>query len=587
MLKAFLCVCVFVLGGVALRASAAEPVTVVPRGEVLKRIEMARNRMLNGDIPRFTESFILADVALWPEYPRRFSEYSGDLSGRYIGALATMPAGDAMKRVKEIVRRAIEFQKADGRFGSDALKFTPEEIGMNQMALLWGNGRLLVGLIEYYDATHDEAALASAKKLGDFLLNVREGCSNPAVAEHVKDLAAAGMICFTQLVEGLVMLHRVTDDARYLDASEAIVPWLDRERRAQHSHGYLSSLRGFLMLYEATKKAEYLNLVEETYASLVGSPDYTVYGGVQELFGQKTETDEGCSEADFVRLSLDLWRVTRKMDYLERGERCMLNQFFGNQFSTGDFGHHIHFSHGIQASRGVGRAWWCCTMHGLRAFKDILDAVASVDGDTVRINLFLDAVWSDGTRAFTFERGPSPYAFVARVDKAPENGVSLAVRKPGWAERMTVTANGKPIDTTESDGYVMPSRRLKPGERVEVEFVYQARLLTRDGQTLGLDQVTDKPVEAALYYGPWLLGVDEADNPMFFGEPWMGNEIYLPDKLKGAQGSPHLLSLPCAQLVCEYVHGGFPEKLSVTLRPFSEYSLHEPTAFGVWLKYRR
>src|SRR4249919_3135362 len=52
-----------------------------------ERFELTLRRVLEGDSPRFTEEFLLADVK--PTNERRFTEYSGDLSGRYIGALAT------------------------------------------------------------------------------------------------------------------------------------------------------------------------------------------------------------------------------------------------------------------------------------------------------------------------------------------------------------------------------------------------------------------------------------------------------------------------------------------------------------------
>ncbi len=51
------------------------------------RYELTLNRVLRGDAPSYSEEFILADVR--PTAERRFTEYSGDVSGRYVGALAT------------------------------------------------------------------------------------------------------------------------------------------------------------------------------------------------------------------------------------------------------------------------------------------------------------------------------------------------------------------------------------------------------------------------------------------------------------------------------------------------------------------
>ena len=66
----------------------------VPQGELKERVALTQQRMLTGETPRFSHDFILADVKLDPAYPRRFSEYSGDLSGRYIGALSMLPPAE-------------------------------------------------------------------------------------------------------------------------------------------------------------------------------------------------------------------------------------------------------------------------------------------------------------------------------------------------------------------------------------------------------------------------------------------------------------------------------------------------------------
>jgi len=53
------------------------------------RMQMAYNRLTgNKMIPVFTEQFILADVNIDSSNPRRFYNYSGDLSGRYIEVMS-------------------------------------------------------------------------------------------------------------------------------------------------------------------------------------------------------------------------------------------------------------------------------------------------------------------------------------------------------------------------------------------------------------------------------------------------------------------------------------------------------------------
>jgi DUF1680 family protein len=568
---------------------AAGAATFEPRGEVAHRIEIIHQRFLHGQTPEFTKDFVLADVMLCPDYPRRFANYSGDLSGRYIEAMSRLPLPDAAPAFRDLVQDLLQYQKPDGRFGNATLKYTPEEIQLDHMALLWGNGRLLVGLLAYHAAYGDPRVLDAAKRLGEFLLTVRASCADTRVAQRVNDLGAAGMICLTQLIEGLTPLAQATGESRYLDAAEQIVPWFSKERGTQHSHGYLTTLRALLLLHTATHKPEYLRMVEELYGGLVNSPDYLIYGGVREYFGAKGDRDEGCSEGDFVRLSLELWRITGRLDYLERAERCLLNQFYSNQFATGDFGHHLLAARGMAPCVGVGRAWWCCTMHGLRTLRDVLDAAVTVRDGTVRINLFLDGSWSETDRALELAydvNGPNPKLSIG-VKQASASGVPVAVRRPTWADAVTVLMNGQPLAPEEKDGYLWIAAPLRQNDRVEVSFAPRLSLVTREGKALTPEQLSETTVEAALFRGPWLLGVDEADNLLFYGEPWDENQVLLPRAPKCGDGAEGPMRVPCAHVSCEYTHGGFPGKHPLTLRPIAERTTHEPATFAVWLKFRK
>src|SRR5208337_4802047 len=77
------------------------------------RYELTRRRVLSGTSPAFTDEFLLADVR--PTPGRRFTEYSGDLSGRYIGALATAARvyRTTFPGLSPLVEKIIALQKPD------------------------------------------------------------------------------------------------------------------------------------------------------------------------------------------------------------------------------------------------------------------------------------------------------------------------------------------------------------------------------------------------------------------------------------------------------------------------------------------
>ena len=120
-----------------------------PAGDLARRIDLTARRLTQSGVPAYTEDFVLADVTL--DTHRRFWNFSGDLSGRWIEALAALPpVGRSPADLAPLVAKLLAQQRPDGRFGRTDLAFTAAETGNEHMALLWGNGRLLVGLMAYW-----------------------------------------------------------------------------------------------------------------------------------------------------------------------------------------------------------------------------------------------------------------------------------------------------------------------------------------------------------------------------------------------------------------------------------------------------
>jgi hypothetical protein len=564
-----------------------------PAGDLARRIDLTARRLKQTGVPAYTDDFVLADVTL--DTRRRFWNFSGDLSGRWIEALSVLPpAGRSPADLAPLVAKLLAQQKPDGRFGRTDLAFTATETGNEHMALLWGNGRLLVGLMAYWQATRDAAVLAAARRLAGFLLAVREAAKAPEVMARVEGQGAFGFICFTQLAEGLAMLTPATGDGSYATAVREIVPLLP-PRGVQHSHGYLSTLRGAALLHEAVGDPAMLAFAERLYGDLVHSSDTTIDGGVMEYFGWGDPANaaslaaakaasgafprnEGCGLADFVRLSLQLHRATGRAEYLERAERCLVNGFAHNQFANGDFGSRVFFDQGIQPSPSVDRAWWCCTMHGYRAFRDVLDhAVVERDGG-VAVELFEDVDFR-GTRAGLSVRR-TPFGLACEVTGGFE-GV-LAVREPSWADNPSLAWNRKPSAARREGGFLRLEGRFAMGDRIEVRLTPRLRLVTLKGEEIPFGALGTEPVRAALYCGPWLVVADEQIDPVFFGEPWPGNVVTLSRDLV-----PRSTTEGRVRLGVTYEHDGFRGSLPTELRPMGETPADEQKTIAFWLNYRR
>ncbi len=552
-----------------------------PKGELEKRILWVQDRFDFVHEPAFTDLFILQDVRLDPATPRRFQEFSGDISGRFLEAISVEPRGEYHKIwADRIAHEIIKYQREDGRFGEPELEFTKDKIGREHMALLWGNGRLLVGLTSYYQVKKDPAILETCKKMGDFFIKIFDECSQPEVIQRLVHQAANGFICFTQWSEGLELLARISGESKYRETALKMEPLLQPPLK-QHSHGYITTLRGDMLIWETTRDANILDRNEKRFNQLVDEGWIQVNGGIAEYFDKTYPRDEGCSEADFLRWCLQLWRATDNEKYLEYAERNLFNSLFPNQFETGDFGHHTFDNWGYVSAPGPGRAWWCCTMHGLRALHDVKQYVITNPAPTkTQINMFLSGEYHTDNlalRTYRIGRQGGNLEYQIHWLIAPENEWTLVLRYPTWAETLEVIINDKSELINSDSGAVSVKRVWAEGDKVTLKIYPKVKLLNADAKEITLDQLSN-PQKITLFIGPWLMGINAIENPMFHGEPYADNIILLPKTLTELRQKIHfedeirnpLQSGP--RITLPYRHSGFSELCKVTLTPVSERS---------------
>src|SRR5947207_6347440 len=266
-------------------ARAERPTAVGATGKPnLDRYQLTRDRVLAGSRPAYTQEFLLEDLHGLPG--RRFTNFSGDLSGRWIGALSACSAsfGDDFPVLDEFVKKALPLQHPEGYFGKS---FNSEHPGDDDLALLWGNGRLLVGLMEYHSLRRAPASLAAASRLGDFLVGIGPRFNSQQMAEDFgAGHFATSYICWTQQTEGLAALYAETKDPKYRDLCADISARMER-RPGDHVHGYLCSMRGILSLYEAARDSKHLDRVVAAWNDITGSGDILITGGVPEAWSPK------------------------------------------------------------------------------------------------------------------------------------------------------------------------------------------------------------------------------------------------------------------------------------------------------------
>ncbi len=453
---------------------------------------------------------------------RPFKNYSGDISGRFIEmmALNARNSNEVNPAFAELLKEAPKHQRAGGYFCATGeidwqqpIDRTKDGESNLMMPALWGNARMLCGLIEASRAfPENKEILETAKKLGDFYVGIVPRFTDPArMTEYISGTSyASGYVtCWFPAMEGLVKLSNLTGERRYLDAAKAIAEFYKSIDRIplDHSHGMLCCQVSLLLLFEATKDTSYLERVEKRWDELVQGGYINPSGGILEKCKVVDERDEGCAEADWLRLNLELGRVTQKSRYWDMAERHLNNQFLQNQAANGGFGHHniVCDKEGVIGFSGnVLEATWCCDYHGQIGFVNLRSHLLERGAAGLTCNLALEfaAKGSAGTVKSTLRAGAAAAEVMRQkiqLDGLPASVVRI--RQPQWADSVTaIAADGSSLPLIAENGYFSTKEAV-----TSVEFVYAGGVYAEGRRCNRLSNGPVKGQPFALGFGPKLF----------------------------------------------------------------------------------
>ncbi len=157
----------------------------------------------------YTADWLMADVSF--QIARIFTNYSGDVSGRFLElAVLTRPRGQlAPPPLSHALATVARYQKPDGHFGADVDLAQPLTKGSAPIPMLWGNARLLVGLVTAARELNDPTLLAAARRLGDFYVNTDGQLCSPQREADYRSSGTYGdgyTCCYFPAMEGLALL---------------------------------------------------------------------------------------------------------------------------------------------------------------------------------------------------------------------------------------------------------------------------------------------------------------------------------------------------------------------------------------------
>ncbi len=443
---------------------------------------------------------------MWREFdnPDPIWHWGADYAGRWIATMALLSNHTGIDYGAEsVARRRIGYQRPDGSYGD----FTAPH-GYKEW---FGMGRGLVGLLEYFFATCDEEAFHSARRLGEYYL-----AQYPQLTPYMYE-------CYSNALEGVVLLAKHTGEDRFLEFAQSMARASMAYQRIWHStilgengrrspcggqvHCQLMTARGLLDLAELTGDMTWVAPVLELHQHICDRV-LSLAGGVGIYFN-RPEENEACADADWLRLNLQLWRMTGERPYLELARNTLTNQIPFAQASNGAY----CYLRGLQ-NRSGNAFDVCCSHHVPRAIWEVMrHAVTATEEGHVWVDLLLEGRFEidsgDVQFSFTADRKEEADAVAWRftIDKAPARSLAFGVRQPDWAGEATMMVGGKVIARINADPVV--TRTWSSGDVIDLRLPHRPRLVT--GHMVGRQLMHEN--EAAVLYGPQVYALSDLHNP--------------------------------------------------------------------------
>jgi uncharacterized protein len=475
------------------------------------------NRLVKLDPARLLEGY--------RQRPGRQS-WDGEHVGKWLHAatLAWAYTGDPELRAKldYVAGELAKCQSPDGYLGTYVAKDRWTEWDV------WAHKYNLIGLITYMRYTGNLDPLPTCRRMADLL------CGTFGDDPGKRDIISAGEhrgMAPTSVLEPMVLLYRLTGEPRYLAFCKYLLrAWeqpngpkiistlliakrVDKVGNAK-AYEMLSCLNGALEYYRTTGQPEILEACLNAWRDIVrnrlyitGAASYGEFFHDDFDFPNVANVGETCVTVTWLQFNAQLLRLTGEAAFADQLEHVILNQLLGAQRCDGSaWGYYVQMEGKKPYSSTLDGH--CCLSSGPRGVALIPTFALTTDNDGVVVNLY-DA----GTANLKLRDGtPVTLNLVTRYPGEENVGitVSLAMKKtfglkfrlPSWCSQASARVNGRALKRAPAiDGYVALNRTWKQGDRIDLHFTMEPRVVVGDHKNKG---------KLAVLYGPLVLAADQA-----------------------------------------------------------------------------
>lgn len=421
--------------------------------------------------------------------------------------------GDNIKRG---IKQVIKSQSEDGYIGNYS---NSNRCGNGWD--VWGMKYTMMGLLHYWDATHDDDTMKAAKKLGDFLC--AEFGKGGKQKIHLTGNYAGMPSC--SILEPVVWLYKRTKEQRYLDLATEIVrccveePEGPRlvdmmlngmkvaERPAAKREGYdsnngagfvkcnrlkayemMSCYQGLLEYYEITKRNDLLRAAIKAGESIIrdelnlagGSCTYEHwFNGANKQTRLYAHLQETCVTTTWLRMCEKLLSLTHEPRWADEIEKTFYNAYLAAQRPDGrEFASYTPLtgtrSHGQHHCRMHTN---CCNANGPRGFLVFINSYLTKDADGVTMNYYTSSRANvDDIEFETYTLYPRTGDVTIFNRTHAEKEFTLRLHIPAWSAKTIVKVNNQVVSDVKPGTYCNIKRMWKPGDQILLNFDMTGRM---------------------------------------------------------------------------------------------------------------
>ncbi|MGL1959588.1 MAG: glycoside hydrolase family 127 protein [Colwellia sp.] len=456
----------------------------------------------------------------------------GHIGGHYLTALSLMYASSGNKEVlKRLTYMIDELDKCQEQHGNGYLGAVPggarvwKEIAngkieadlftLNKSWVPWYNlHKVFSGLRDAWLYTENKQAKAMLIKFSDWMVTL----SDKLTDEQLQTMLRTE---YGGLNETLADVYEITGENKYLDLAKRYTeikllnPLLAKEDKLTglHANTQIPKIVGVARIASLNNDKSWLDSADYFFQQVVGERTVSIGGNsVREHFHpsddfssmvKDVEGPETCNTYNMLKLAKLLFLAKSDLSYVDYYERALYNHILSSQHPV--HGGLVYFTpmrpNHYRMYSAPSEGMWCCVGSGIENHAKYGELIYARNSDNFFVNLFVnsDVTWPEKNITFSQKtKFPDQDTTEITIDSMGKDADSftLNIRYPVWANKLSVTINGKAIKVTAKAGeYVKLSRDWQQGDVVKVHLPMQTTL----------EQLPDQSNYYSVVHGPIVL----------------------------------------------------------------------------------